>query len=158
MIDLHADLPAGLVDLGHHADVDMAGWRWPHFTPKELRADRAGHSPFAGRVIVDPDFLDLLEALRVRTGVRMPVTSYTRSPEYNDRVAGSGRAGPHTTGRAVDVALYGGGLVVALAAALDMGFNGIGLKQHGPYRDRFIHLDDLPNAMGRARPWPWTYA
>jgi hypothetical protein len=41
--------------------------------------------------------------------------------------------------------------------AMQHGFTGIGLKQHGA--SRFLHLDDLPNGNPTGpRPWIWTYA
>ncbi len=45
-----------------------------------------------------------------------------------------------------------------IALAHKHGFSGIGLRQHGDYKGRFVHLDDLSNATGRPRPWIWTYS
>lgn len=36
-----------------------------------------------------------------------------------------------------------------------MKFTGIGIQQKGG--DRYIHLDNLPNAPGQPRPTVWSY-
>jgi uncharacterized protein YcbK (DUF882 family) len=125
----------------------VSGWPWPHFSRAELACKHCG------LVQVEPVFLDRLEELRRTIGVPLVVTSGTRCPEYNARVSTTGLAGPHTSGRAVDLAVQGETAWRVLAAALELGFTGIGVKQHGPAAARFLHLDDL----GRGRPRVWSY-
>ncbi len=146
-----------LIDLTSWIDADLSEWRWPHFSPREL-AERSskwdeGRSPLR----IDVHFLDRLEALRMAFAKPLVVTSGYRSPEYNRRVSGTGPSGPHTTGRAVDIGIYGRAAFVLLDASLAHGFSGIGLQQKGPVSSRFIHLDDLPNSQTRKRPWIWSY-
>jgi zinc D-Ala-D-Ala carboxypeptidase len=99
--------------------------------------------------------MDKVEKLRDRLGFALPVTSAYRCPEYNNRVSGTGRSGPHTTGRAIDLGVSHSRALELLRMALAMGFTGIGIKQHG--QGRFIHLDDLPNAEGQPRSHIWSY-
>jgi zinc D-Ala-D-Ala carboxypeptidase len=101
------------------------------------------------------DFMDKVEKLRDRLGFQMPVTSGYRCPEYNNRISGTGRTGPHTTGRAIDIGVSHSRALEMIRMALSVGFTGIGVKQHGA--GRFIHLDDLPNAEGQPRPHLWSY-
>lgn len=99
--------------------------------------------------------MDKVEALRVAVGFPMRVTSAARCPAHNARVSGTGRTGPHTTGRAIDLGVSHGQAHAVLSKALEMGFTGIGVQQKGG--GRFIHLDDLPNAPGQPRPTVWSY-
>ena len=117
-------------------------WRWPDFTPFEMRQRNNGV------VVIDPEFMDLLQKLRDAFGRSMPVTSYYRSPEYNDVVSSTGRTGPHTTGRAVDIAVRGYEAAVLTEKAVRLGFTGFGWQQKGD--GRFLHLDTL-------EPRSWSY-
>ena len=67
--------------------------------------------------------------------------------------------GTHTLGRGVDLqASFGAAFEIATKAD-QIGFTGIGIKQHGPAESRFIHLDDLGTGefIG-VRPTVWSYA
>ena len=120
-----------------------------HFTDREL-ACRCGCG-----MLPAPDFQAKLERLRVRFAKPLIVTSGARCPDYNAKVADTGRSGPHTKGRAVDFAIRGGDALHLITLAVDQGFTGIGVSQKGA--SRFIHLDDLPEAPGQPRPWVWSY-
>jgi len=137
----------------HGTDIELR-WRWPHFTPDELRCRCACNA-----VVVDTDLLDTLEDLRRELQRPMPISSGYRCASRNVLVSGTGPNGPHTTGSAVDVAVYA---VVAwdllsLAIAHPR-VTGIGVSQKGPMAGRFLHLDVLP-ATGRQHPRPrvWSY-
>jgi uncharacterized protein YcbK (DUF882 family) len=105
---------------------------------------------------MDNGFLWQLEILRSRVGFPLIVTSGYRCPEHNQRCSSTGLNGPHTTGRAVDFKVDGNkAFVVVRSAMLTLDFTGIGVQQKG--QNRFIHLDNLPNAPGRLRPTIWSY-
>ena len=53
----------------------------------------------------------------------MRVTSGYRTPEHNRRVSRTGYEGPHTTGRAVDVAAFGERALRIVRIALAHGFS-----------------------------------
>lgn len=132
--------------------VRAADWPWsPLFTPPEFACRGTG------QIAVDPAFMDRLVAVRQLCGFPFPVTSGYRAPVYNLEVSSTGLTGPHTTGHAVDLGLYGGRALMAVERALSLGFTGVGLKQRGPRSGRFIHLDDLSQSAGVPRPWIWTY-
>ena len=104
------------------------------------------------------DFVAKLDLLREACGFPLIVSSGYRSPAYNAKVSSTGRAGPHTTGRAVDLKVKGLQAWQVIYHAQRLGFTGIGVKQHGGHGTRFIHLDDLPRTKSRPRPWIWSYA
>ncbi len=126
----------------------MSKWKW--FSRSEFIC-RCGCQT---NEIAD-DFIDKLDQLRETCGFRLRVTSGYRCPSHNARVSGTGATGPHTTGRAADIAVDRERAFDVLAWAADIGFSGIGIKQHGD--GRFIHLDDLEHASGRPRPTVWSY-
>lgn len=119
----------------------------PHFSAKELTC-KCGCGMLPAQ-----DFMNKVEQLRVSCGFSMPVTSAARCPAYNAKVSGTGTTGPHTTGRAIDLAVDRERAYMVLSAAISMGFTGIGVQQKGS--GRFIHLDDLPASHGR--PTVWSY-
>lgn len=129
----------------------MAGW--PYFAAEELRC-RCGECGSTGEEM-DARFMVRLVRLREAFGRPMPLTSAYRCPAYNERVSSTGRAGPHTRRRAVDVRVAGEDAYRLVRLALEHGFTGIGVRQHGPWAGRFVHLDDLQ--AGFPRPRLWSY-
>lgn len=124
--------------------------RWRFFNRAEFACKHCGRNE------IDPAFVDLLDQLRAKVGIPLRVSSGYRCPAHNQAVSTTGPRGPHTTGKAVDLAVDRGAAYLALAEALAMDcFSGIGLKQHGA--GRFIHLDILEEPAHRPRPTIWTY-
>jgi zinc D-Ala-D-Ala carboxypeptidase len=121
----------------------------PHFTFDELRC-KCGC-----RMLPKQDFMDKVEALRVALGFPLEVSSAARCPKHNAKVSSTGSTGPHTTGRAIDLAVRGAQALRVVQAALAAGFSGIGVQQKGA--SRFIHIDDLPNTPSCPRPTIWSY-
>jgi len=104
--------------------------------------------------------MDRLSALREAFGEPMRETSGYRCPIHNANESPTGLTGPHTMGRAVDIAIYGKSLFKLLPLAFEHGFTGIGDKQKSgsDYNQRFLHLDDLQDHEHTGpRPWKWTY-
>jgi uncharacterized protein YcbK (DUF882 family) len=139
--------------------------RYPHFSRSELA------SPDTGDHWMDPEFMELVELLRTDYwGQPMILSSAYRTPDYNDKRSTTGRNGPHTTGKAIDVLISGADayrfLMAVMALNEDMfneamskgGFTGIGISQRGPHKSRFIHLDSLTDDETEGpRPWIWSY-
>ncbi|HYE48578.1 MAG TPA: D-Ala-D-Ala carboxypeptidase family metallohydrolase [Azospirillaceae bacterium] len=138
-----AEIPRDLTDLDFSA--------WPNFSRAELACRGSGECR------MDPGFMGRLQNLRVAFGKPLRVTSGYRSPAHNAAVSGTGEAGPHTTGRAVDIAIGGPDVWRLVQLAQDWGFTGIGLRQAGPMEGRYVHLDDLPPSGAHPRPRVWTY-
>jgi len=132
-------------------DVPMP-WPYKNFKPEEFASNGNGE------VLVVPSFMDKLQLLRDKYGRPMLISSGYRDPAYNSRVSSTGTKGPHTTGRAVDVQVFGKKAFALIALAGALGFTGCGVAQKGSHRARFIHLDDLMPEDGHSiRPWIWSY-
>lgn len=121
----------------------------PHFSAAEL-ACKCGCG-----MLPALDAVERLERVRVKVGFPLKVTSGARCAFYNQQVARTGDGGPHTTGRAFDLAVRGAQAYATVAAALAEGFTGIGVSQKG--ESRFLHIDDLPASATRPRPTIWSY-
>lgn len=106
---------------------------------------------------MDANFMRKLISLREAANFKFPLTSAYRCPIHNHSISSTGMDGPHTTGRAVDIQVYGAQAHWILAHAGMHGMTGIGIKQKGEYGTRFIHVDDLDNERRQPRPWVWTY-
>lgn len=124
---------------------------FPNFSRSEMACRHCG------RAEMDEDFMWRLQDLRETYGRPMRVTSAFRCPDHPAEAhrRDTGRLGPHTTGRAIDIAVQGGEAYALLRIAIRMGFTGIGVQQSGD--KRFLHLDDLTNDDGFPRPWIWSY-
>jgi len=105
---------------------------------------------------MDQEFLRRLEELRLAFAQPMIITSGYRCPFYNNKISSTGKAGPHTTGQAVDVAISGPEAYTLVLLALQFSFSGVGIHQRGPHAGRFVHLDNLPVASF-PRPRIWSY-
>jgi uncharacterized protein YcbK (DUF882 family) len=110
-----------------------------------------------GEQDMDPRFMHKIVDLRRILDFPFIVTSAFRCPEYNQLVSNTGPDGPHTTGRAIDIRLYGGRAFRLDSLAKQYGMTGIGVAQHGARGSRFLHLDDLEANESRLRPWIWSY-
>jgi zinc D-Ala-D-Ala carboxypeptidase len=128
-------------------------WRWnPEFVPAEFEC-RHCHA-----LKVEEAFMDRLLRARQELGEPMPISSGYRCPYHNARVSKTGESGPHTTGHAADVAIFGApAFRLAMVIAPALGFTGIGIHQHGDHQARLIHLDDLPSGPDCPRPRVWSY-
>jgi len=123
--------------------------RSKYFTEKEL-ACHCG----CGQVNMDSDFMEMLDNLRWRYNHPLILSSAYRCPDYNAEVSSTGIHGPHTTGKAVDIKIYGEPAHRLLLLAATMPFTGFGFSQKGKHAARFIHLDTV---QGANRPGIWSY-
>lgn len=124
-----------------------------YFTLREFGCK--GNNCCGGQNLIDHQFVTELDELRHRYGAPLKVSSGYRCPDHNAKVSSTGRTGPHVSGRACDFAVDRTNALKLLKLALEMGFTGIGIQQKGA--GRFIHLDNLPNAVGQPRPTIWSY-
>ena len=135
----------------HWRDIEALGtWIWPRFSLEKMACSHCGS------IEIDSDFMDRLSALREEFGQPMLETSGYRCPDHNARISSTGRTGPHTTGQAVDIAIYGESAYRMIELAFKHGFTGIGIRQRGRHSGRFVHLDDLASEQA-PRPRVWSY-
>lgn len=98
-----------------------------------------------------------LDVLRHELKQPMILSSAYRCPDHNARVSSTGRNGPHTTGKAVDVRISGHAAAELVRIAARAKVPGIGIQQKGLHASRFIHLDWCDNNETGPRPWVWSY-
>lgn len=130
----------------------MANWehRWlPYFTEKEF-------TDGDGNCQMDPEFMDLLLAIRLEYNKPMVISSGYRSPEYNRRIGGS-KESAHMEGKAADILVSGANAIHLVHLALQAGMTGLGVSQKGPHQSRFLHLDLAGPTPNRPRPHLWSY-
>jgi hypothetical protein len=140
-----------MIRLAHSSNLQGLIWRWhPYFTPKEM-ADPTG------LLVVVPDFMDWLLAVRIAFDYRMIINDGTRTPARQVLKSGS-PIGAHVDGMAVDVRVYGERAHRLMEVAFAYGVMGIGVYQgpSTPYASRFIHLDRWTRAPEGLRPRPWS--
>ena len=124
---------------------------YKHFTEEEVQCKCGCEENY-----MDDDFMRTLDALREVYGHPMVITSAYRCPEHP--IERSKRVyGPHTTGRAVDVLVFGKNALELLRLAQEIGIHGIGISQNSSQNKRFLHLDMAPATNTRPRPWLWSY-
>ncbi|WP_444958104.1 D-Ala-D-Ala carboxypeptidase family metallohydrolase [Microbulbifer sp. ZKSA002] len=120
-----------------------------YFTEAELSCRCCGKNNFKDKT------LRRLVRVRELYGNPMIVNSGYRCPAQNTRLNATMT---HATGQAVDVSVALSGAHKLLNIALEEGFTGIGVKQKGSIKKRFIHLDDLDSIPGKCiRPTVWSY-
>lgn len=111
-------------------------WRWPNFTPEELACKHCGE------YYHDPNFLDRLQALRIRWGAPLVLNSGHRCETHN-RAVGGAKNSQHLK-VAADIRTTAYDLaerrqLYALATAV--GFTGIGRAK------TFLHVDNRPGKL-----------
>ena len=82
----------------HWRDADLSRWRWPNFSPAEIACRGAG------KLLIDEEALNRLQALRDTLGKPLIVRPAYRSPEHN-RAVGGAAASRHLDGAAFDIAM-----------------------------------------------------
>lgn len=117
--------------------------QYPNFTEAEFRCKETGE------INMCEDFLARLQTLRDEFGKPMRITSGYRSPRHSVERKKE-KPGPHSTGKAADIAVQGADAHTLVALAMRLGFNGIGVSQKAGGA-RFIHIDTLP------RRAMWSY-
>jgi zinc D-Ala-D-Ala carboxypeptidase len=124
----------------------MIQWNlYPNFSSKEFDCSHCGKNE------MQADFMSRLQALRMKYGKPMRVTSGYRCPQHPIE-AKKAKPGAHASGCACDIGVEGADAHRLLRLALELGFTGIGVQQKGT--GRFLHLDTLE---GATRPTIWTY-
>lgn len=124
--------------------------RWPNFAPSEFVCRETAS------LAMDGPFLDKLQALRTKLGFPLVISSGYRSTSHSIEKA-KASPGVHCTGKAADIAVCSRDADRLIRTAIELGFVGIGIKQHGDYSKRYVHLDTVPDGNGFARPMIWTY-
>lgn len=118
--------------------VATAPWRF--FTRTEMACK------YTGKCEMDPQFMLMLDSLRLAHGKPLRVSSAYRDPIHPSE-AKKPFPGWHTRGKAADILVFGPEAYDLVRTALAIGFTGIGVSQGGPMHQRFIHLDTRNDRM-----------
>ena len=137
-----------IISASHWQDVNPEEWPAKFFTPEEC-ADSID-----GSIMVDRAALLAMDEVRRELNMPIRVNSWYRSKEHDAAIGGSGG---HTTGKSIDVGISHGPALLFIRIACAFGFTGIGVKQNGPIKSRFVHVDMMPNTKSRPRPTIWSY-
>lgn len=124
-------------------DYPMSEWRWPDFSPQEMACRGTGN------LVIIPDAMDKLQALRRKLNAPMIVNSAYRSPEHNRNVGGA-KGSKHMEGIAFDVRMDNHDPDTYIAAALEVGFKGIGTYP----KQNFVHVDARSTRASWGKPFP----
>ena len=124
-------------------DYPKSEWRWPSFSPEELACRGTG------KLLIVPEAMDKLQALRDRLGKPMIINSGYRSPEHN-RAVGGATGSKHMQGIAFDVRMDNHDPDAYIAAALAVGFKGIGTYP----KQNFVHVDARATRANWGKPFP----
>lgn len=112
--------------------------KYPNFSKAEFSCKETGENR------MNVEFMDKLQALRIRYGKPMFITSGYRSPQHSIEKA-KAAPGTHAQGIACDIRVQGADAHELVKLALEMGFTGVGVSQKSTGA-RFIHLDIAPRA------------
>ena len=119
----------------HWRDVPADDWKWPHFSAREIAC------PHCGAVLLVPEAMDKLEAVRLIYGKPIRLASAYRCPEHEIEAAKTDGPGSHSRGCAFDP--YPVGVNGDLAAMEDAFFK-VGVLGRGKGNKRgtlHIHFD-----------------
>ena len=121
-----------------------------NFSSKELSCSCCGKNEFNKETLV------ALQRLRDSIGKPIKLSSAYRCPTHNDSISSTGKDGPHTTGKAIDVLCSGkfAHEILGIVMIRSSSWKGIGISQKGKHKSRFIHLDTIDSDM---RPRVWSY-
>ena len=127
-----------------------ANWDlYPNFSKAELDCKETGENE------MKHSFMARLQALRTAYGKPLRVTSGYRDYKHSIERKKPNKNGAHPTGLAADIAVDRGDAYEVLRLAMELGFTGIGVKQHGG--SRFLHLDTIEGNPEQPRPTIWSY-
>ena len=117
----------------------MSKWKYFSYDTDPMLACSCG----CGRKEMNDLFMADLDVIRETCGFPFRITSGYRCPVHNTRVSSTGERGPHTTGRAIDIAAPSSSMRLAIVeAAQEQGFRRFGIAK------TFIHIDDLRTSDG----------
>ena len=122
--------------------------KWEFFDPAKDIKLACSH---CGAMHMDDFFMKLLDEIRRDAGFPFHITSGYRCPYYNNEVSSTGLSGPHTTGRAVDVAANNSAMrKKIIKSAFKNGIERIGIAKTFIHIDNLLATDGFPEGV-----WPY---
>lgn len=129
---------------------DEAQWGlYENFSKEEFDCKHSGKNE------MKHSFMLKLQQLRTAYGKPMKITSGFRDYSHPVEAKKERKNGAHPTGKAADIAVDRQNAYEVLKLAMELGFTGIGVKQHGS--GRFLHVDTIEGSPEQPRPTIWSY-
>lgn len=122
----------------HWRKVSPDVWRWPHFRPAEVACRGTGE------LLVHPQALDTLEALRKELGNKPLIVNSGYRSESHNRAIGGAKHSKHREGTAFDISCQNHHPTILRDVALAVGFLAVAWYP----KQNFVHVD-----LGPARSW-----
>ena len=118
---------------------------WENFEPKELSCSHCQE------LKIDTGLMDLLQKAREELGP-IVINSGYRCSEHNSDISKTGKSGPHTTGKAIDILVANSQDRKRFIDYFASKVTGLGIAKG------FIHIDLLTSEDGfEMRPNSWVY-
>ena len=121
--------------------------RYPNFSRSEFECKHSGLCN------MQPDFLDILQAIRTEYGKPIIINSGYRHHTHPIEKAKGHKNGEHVKGMCADVSVRGEDAYRLLCIALKHGITRVGVQQKGG--SRFLHLG--LGGPGLPDPMIWSY-
>ena len=123
-----------------------------HFREDEFACSHTGLAR------MNPEFVTVLEQIRVAYGKPMKLSSAFRDATHPVEAKKGDRAGTgdHCRGSAVDVLVSGAEALQLIKVAQECGIDRIGIAQKGSHSSRFVHLGLSDPEAGKG-PAIWSY-
>ena len=107
--------------------------KYPNFTKEEFDCKHTGENRMR------PEFMETLQMIRETFGKPMIISSGYRDPSHPVE-ARKENPGEHSYGLAADIKIAGDAVSDLLVIAYGYGIRRFGIKQHGAWNGRFVHL------------------
>ena len=128
--------------------------RYLYFPDWELKC-RCGKCEY-GQNDMSATFMSRLVRMRAYSPFSFPLNRAISCTLHDTDVGGNGI---HPGGHCVDVRVTNFEQVRWIIGNYEKyKLTGCGIRMHGDWRKRFMHLDDLDDVPGRIRPAFWTYS
>lgn len=108
--------------------------------------------PCCGQFKINTESLERLQELR---NIYNHPIGIVEGGGYRCEAYGGSTTSAHFEGRAFDLAVPKKDLYLLIYLATNIGFTGVGVKNHGGRYQ--LHIDDAEATDKRPRPWVWTY-
>ena len=126
---------------------------WENFTREEF-ACQCG----CGTNEIQDELIDVFQDIRTASGVSMTINSGYRCPNHPIEAKKHKGPGEHAEGGCGDIGVtHLNAFKVLQAAMAHPKVTGVGIKQKGRNKKRYIHIGIGPADIGRPRPHIWSY-
>lgn len=107
---------------------------YPNFSKAEFDCQETGENKMR------PEFLEILQQIRMTLGRPLIINSGYRSPDHSiERI--KDKPGMHSYGVAADIKMAGKDVADFIVVAYGYGIRRFGINQRGAWNGRYVHID-----------------